>query len=335
MVVIRKIHIAVLVMIVAQCVAAKETNTLTFSPLFAYDPVFRSIFGVALFSYPDEKRAAQGPKVFHQGTIMRTDDGHVKLTAIENRIYYGQRKRKLILSMNNFFDYEFQEGSDEYERYDRWQASIDSKWSFPIARSTVWSWLYGMRLEVERHDRDGHITKGYPSIGLQRDRRDSVMHTRSGDIFSTRVSYQPSALYSKPIDDVAWSWQADYRYYHPVMFNSVLASRLEVEKTDGDVFVSSLGGSSQLRGYVDDRYEGKTKVAGQLELRFPIWKWVSGVTFIETGTLKVNSGWKTLTNVGGGLRFGLPPDGAIKIRVDYGVAENGDSEVYVNFNQAF
>lgn len=86
MVMIKKTYVAALLMVVAECVVAKETNTLTFSPLFAYDPVFRSILGVALFSYPDEKRAAQGPKVFHQGTLMRTDDGYVKLTAIENRI---------------------------------------------------------------------------------------------------------------------------------------------------------------------------------------------------------------------------------------------------------
>lgn len=331
----KQAHTAIFILVMSGGVAAEEANKLTFSPIFAYDPVYQSILGGALFSYPDEDQDILGEQVFRQGMLMGTFDGYVRLAAVENRTYQDQSKRKLALSMNNFFDYEFPDGSDEYERYDRLQASLDSEWSFPIEQSTVWSWLYGMSLETEQHDRDGEFTKGYPSVGLQRDRRDSTMNPRTGDLFSTRASFLPNALHTQAIDDFGWRWQADYRHYQGVFRDSVLATRVEVETTDGDVFVSSVGGSTQLRGYVDDRYEGQTKVAGQVELRFPIWKWISGVTFIETGTLNVNSDWKTLTNGGIGLRFGLPPDGDVKLRFDYGIAENGDSEVYVNFNQAF
>jgi outer membrane protein assembly factor BamA len=316
-------------------VAASDGNKFAFAPVFAYDPVFETILGAALFSYPDEDQIKPGEKIFRQGFFMGTFDGYVRLAAIENRTYQDQRQRKLVVSLNNFFDYEFPEGSDEYERFDRLQASIGSEWSFPLKDRKDWSWFYGVRLETEQHDRDGDFTKGYPSIGIQRDRRDRSINTSAGDMFSTRTSVLPDALHSQSIGDPGWLVQADYRHYQAVFSESVLASRIEAEASDGKVFTSSLGGSNQLRGYVNDRYEGDAKLAGQLELRFPIWKWISGATFIETGTLQMDGDWETLTNGGLGLRFGLPPDGAMKLRFDYGIAENGDSEVYVNFNQAF
>ena len=333
--VFRAVFVAAVVMGVTESAVAKDANQLTFSPIFAYDPVYQSILGIALFSYPDQEETKLGGNVFRQGSVMGTWDGYVRLSAMENRTYLDRRQRELSVSLNNFFDYEFPEGSSQYNRYDRWQTRINSEWSLPISDSTAWSWLYGVSLEAERHDRDGNTTKGYPSVGVERDRRDRSMNTRFGDVLSSRISVLPDALHSQSIDEAGWRWQADYRHYQPILAHSVLASRLEVEASDGDVFVSSVGGSNQLRGFVEERYEGKMKVAGQLELRFPIWKWIAGATFIETGQIKTHSEWRTLSNGGVGLRFGLPPDGAVLLRFDYGIADNGDNEVFVNFNQAF
>ena len=226
-------------LIASASISASEGNKFAFAPVFAYDPVFETILGAALFSYPDQDKQQPGEKVFRQGFFMGTFDDYVRLAGIENRTYADQTARKLVVSLNNFFDYEFPEGSDDYVRYDRLQASVGAEWSYPIEGN--WSWFTGARVETEQHDRDGDASRAFPTLGIQHDRRDRDINSSSGDLFTTKVNVLPEALHSNRIGSPGWNIQSDYRHYLPVFKQSVLASRVEVQATDGEVFNASLG----------------------------------------------------------------------------------------------
>jgi hypothetical protein len=75
--------------------------------------------------------------------------------------------------------------------------------------------------------------------------------------------------------------------------------------------------------------------AAQLEGRFPIWSWLSGVAFAETGEATDGDFKGDLsTSFGGGIRIALPPSGMMKARIDYGQGRD-QSGIYVAFGHAF
>jgi predicted amidohydrolase YtcJ len=100
----------------------------------------------------------------------------------------------------------------------------------------------------------------------------------------------------------------------------------------------SLGGAERLRGYLSNRFRGHHFVAATVELRYPIWRFVSGVAFAETGQvfaagIPFNPS-KTAVSGGAGLRFGLPPDQAIKLRFDGGFSKD-QWGIFFQFDEAF
>lgn len=96
-----------------------------------------------------------------------------------------------------------------------------------------------------------------------------------------------------------------------------------------------LGGSDLLRGFYGNRFRGKNKAAAQLEARFPIWNWLSGDAFADSGELS-DGEFKgdVQTTYGAGIRIALPPSGMMKARIDYGQATD-QSGIYVAFGHAF
>jgi len=100
----------------------------------------------------------------------------------------------------------------------------------------------------------------------------------------------------------------------------------------------SIGGISLLRGYYDNRFRGHHYAAASTEVRFPIWLFISGVAYGETGMCWVDGRENSLEHLalvgGGGLRFGLPPDFLIKLRFDAGFGRD-QWGIFFNFNEAF
>ena len=96
-----------------------------------------------------------------------------------------------------------------------------------------------------------------------------------------------------------------------------------------------MGGDSVLRGYVSDRFTADRYALLQQEIRFPIWGYVRGVAFAEAATLHHKNTWYSPYTYGAGLRFGLPPDGKMSVRVDIAQNDEGESNLYVNFNHIF
>jgi outer membrane translocation and assembly module TamA len=93
------------------------------------------------------------------------------------------------------------------------------------------------------------------------------------------------------------------------------------------------GGSSTIRGYPQDKVGpldsngnplgGNALAIGNLEWRFPIWRWLGGAAFLDSGVVAPDLGSLTVsrvkTGVGGGLRIKTPVG---PLRLDVGYALN-------------
>lgn len=95
-----------------------------------------------------------------------------------------------------------------------------------------------------------------------------------------------------------------------------------------------LGGTDRLRGHFYNRFRGKKYYVEQSELRFPIYSYVSGASFLEFGEVTDKRFSRAHVTYGTGLRIGLPPDKISKIRIDYAVARD-QKGVFVDFGHAF
>lgn len=303
------------------------------SPIFGYDPVYGTILGGAWFRYPISGADIDRPRyreVFAQGTF----GGQFSLKARQRRtdVWPGW-DQSLAVSVDNFFDYEFPKGESDYQRFDRWKLDLDTELDRNL--TSRWSAFGSASISGRYHERDGDTLFAYPGVGLRWDSRDSGLNPRQGGYAEGVLDVLPDFLHSESIDYTGWQGGLDLRRYVPLFENSVVALRVTGQATDGDVFEASLGGDHQLRGYVARRFVGETSLASQAELRFPVIGWVSGVTFVETGWIGTAGEWDNPSSVGGGLRFGLPPDGEMKVRADIGVSDQGEMQLFVSFNQVF
>lgn len=102
------------------------------------------------------------------------------------------------------------------------------------------------------------------------------------------------------------------------------------------VFQYKLGGNDILRGYLENRFVDGNYTAIQNELRFPIYKVLSGVAFIDCG--EVFDTYREIEepkfSFGFGLRLGVPPSYLKKMRIDVGLSKD-QYALIVTFDQAF
>jgi outer membrane protein insertion porin family len=111
------------------------------------------------------------------------------------------------------------------------------------------------------------------------------------------------------------------------------------------------GGSTTVRGYGENRIGpldsndnpegGNAQLILNLEWRFPIWRWLGGVVFADTGTVAPEVEALSLadlhTGVGGGLRI-TTPIGPIRFDVGYGLRRTEEEKrlhFYLTIGHAF
>lgn len=135
---------------------------------------------------------------------------------------------------------------------------------------------------------------------MARDTRNDLLNPKTGSLLGAKIAVAPDFLgselaYFQPAIDVA--------KYVPVTKNIVLAGRLRLETIQGiqgSSFIPAfkrlyLGGSDTVRGYAYQELPpldrngnpigGQSAFNASVEARFPIYKDLSGVTFLDTGLL--------------------------------------------------
>jgi outer membrane protein assembly complex protein YaeT len=202
-----------------------------------------------------------------------------------------------------------------------------------------------------------------------RDTRNDLFDPRSGSLLGAKVAIAPDFLGS----ELAYFQPAvDVRKFLSVYKDVVLAGRVYVQTIkgiQGSTFIPAfkrlyLGGSDTVRGYAYQELppldSGGNPIGGQsafnasVEARFPIYKALSGVTFLDTGLLDTDPFRLNFSDMRYTCGIGLRYDTVIgPIRVDLGYKINpptgkdiGDAvnpdeiigdrwRLYINIGQAF
>jgi len=169
---------------------------------------------------------------------------------------------------------------------------------------------------------------------LVRDTRTSMLNTKHGSFLSLSLTYSPEFLKT---DLTYIRFFGQYSLYLPISPQVVWASNYRIGLADAfdQVLIPSrrffAGGGNSIRGFERDLvgpYDpyfqaplgGEALFIVNQELRFPLFKWLEGVTFIDMGNVYKNltdfNPFDVRASVGLGLRLNLP---AIFLRLDYGI----------------
>ena len=169
------------------------------------------------------------------------------------------------------------------------------------------------------------------------DSRDNIFFPTKGffvqaNAFSTINFLGASFSYNK--------WSLDSSYYQKIKGRKILAANLFLANNGSGApfFDLNYVGSKRSRGFDDRRFLDNAELSFALEYRFPIYKRVEGVVFGSTGTVApdigsvFSSAYKNAA--GGGLRYTINKKEGTRIRVDYGITNEGGN-FYFTINEAF
>lgn len=183
-------------------------------------------------------------------------------------------------------------------------------------------------------DLEGNHEAGF-LIDLTYDSRDFLLNPSKGWLFQFDLGKYLDGIG----DDEFSTYQvnlANYIDLTPVP--GLLAWQVKGHFTEGDVpwsYLPEVGGSENLRGYIEGRYHERQIVYTQAEYRLPIKDRHGLVTWVGSATLGEHMsdiGNDFLLSYGIGYRFRVKD--RVNLRLDYAVGEH-DSTVYFNVNEAF
>lgn len=129
----------------------------------------------------------------------------------------------------------------------------------------------------------------------------------------------------------------DIRNYSALLSDLVIANRLYAGNIYGKASYLSLYrlGGQIVRGYRYSRLKGTRIYAFQSELRYPLWGWLSGSTFMGVGNIGHNTlEPPALFGYGIGFHLSLPPDHVAMVRLDIGMSQE-KSHFTMQANHAF
>lgn len=184
---------------------------------------------------------------------------------------------------------------------------------------------------------DGGVIAG-PGVSLTMDTRDEAFYPTRGILFETEYRRFDEVFASDYNFDSA---ALDFRIYHSIRPEHILAAHAEVEYTDGDVpfyRLPSLSSRSSMRGVEDGVFIDKTRYAVQAEYRFPIWQRFGGAVFAAGGNVApaLEDLGDDIHFAGGfGVRYTIETRKHINIRLDIGFDEEGETNVYFTLREAF
>ena len=133
--------------------------------------------------------------------------------------------------------------------------------------------------------------------------------------------------------------ETDLRYYLPLTRKTWLALQTYTLWQDGQApfrMLALMGSDVHMRGYYQGRYRGRSYSTAQMELRYPIWRWLRGVAFASIGSVSSTpfNIHVPRTAAGIGLRILIDKQDQTYLRFDY-AAGPGTSGFYFSFGEAF
>ncbi len=319
------------------------------SPIVGYDQTVGFIGGAALFFYPYHIPGWQG----EFQTYYLPSQGRVKVITEWSR-------RKFTDSLSPFIRYTFRNTRSRYFGVGDSTSSETLFMTDPTAHladlgvTVHWTENLNAIIEAQTHqvqeveesqilefakEAEGRVSGDYLGVraSLEWNTRESQFSTRFGSRAVLWIEH-----WFRQAGESLSRQRGGFQVQHftPLVApNLVLASRFEVGGSQGEVAYEtnfSLGGNRELRGYYGNRFRGHHYWLGSEELRFPLWSIFSGVCFVDFGSIWLNDEKSNgIRSSGGmGLRIGLPPDGLIKVRLDFGFAPD-QSGLFLAFNEAF
>ena len=182
----------------------------------------------------------------------------------------------------------------------------------------------------------GENLTSYFSARLRWDTRDSQINPKEGWKFSFYSDFTLKALGS---DYNFKRYRLEVSKYQLLFkHNHIMAVRFwsqHIEGTTPYYEQSIIGGGWTARGFKADRFIDFAFTLVTVEYRFPIYKNLGGVLFIDGGRVYSSiqkmsfHNWKT--NWGGGIRYYLEN---FLVRLDIGVSNEG-TRLFINFGQVF
>lgn len=329
-------------------VARKKTEptyAISPSPILGYDPTVGTMVGAALFVRPDIDLGWFGATQVEWAP--RTDDLQSSL-AVGYRHVWGAMSPSFAASFDGFPGIWYGAGND---------TSADDELSLRTRRVEVTpalAFTLGDGLELETSFRWARLETGEALRG-EGEVDGSYAGGRVELVADTRdAPFAPSTGMRASVWTEGWGLQAGARSprfragaavarFVPLYGrNWVLALRLAGGVSAGDrayLTQFDLGGAWRLRGFLSNRFRGDHEVDGSAELRFPIWRALSGVAFADVGRVWLQgdgagTGPMLHPSGGAGLRIGLPPDRQTRLRFDVGFAPD-QSGLFFTFGEAF
>jgi len=323
----------------------------TRSPILGYDPSTGVLLGAAAFVHPYEDEGWNGGGwalyAVEQTTFQIVGD-------VQRRRAFGPVAAHLGLRFETWRSKFFGIGNDTsldgafetrptlVEVRPGVRLPLGRKWEAGLYAQ--YSWLKEGtedRILVGEGPRAGAVSGSYwgPRFELVWDTRDNGFSSRKGTMFSAwSTAWVQQGSESLPRLTVGGT----ISHFVPLRAPDwILALRLEGGANFGDRGYLSdfaLGGVGRLRGYSTNRFRGDHAVDGTAELRFPIWRFVSGAAFADAGRVWVDGMPQSANPIalsgGGGLRFGIPPDGLVKLRLDAGFGRD-EWGLFFTFGEAF
>ncbi len=209
-------------------------------------------------------------------------------------------------------------------------------------------------LVAEIEERDERVGSFTPFLTLEL--RDQPADPRRGSFHYASLEVG-NAAFASEVDFVKSRLETSWFFAWPPPTVLALSARLGLAAPYGDSDALVIedrffaGGSTTLRGYRENRVGpldasgnpvgGNFRAILNLEWRFPIWRWLGGVTFVDVGavTPRVSdfSPSDFFPGAGAGLRI-TTPIGPIRLDVGYGLRQIRDEDrlqVYLTVGHAF
>ncbi len=329
--------------------AAVAKEGTSYTPIVGYDDKNGALYGAAAFLYQD------GRPGYNTGVygVSNGADFHCLTFSMARRSFKGLDLNWRSNIARTFDDY-YGEGSDtsslgglriQQDQTDT-QASalmrVDSRWS--VGPSV------GLKSRVEkgarsRQDSSVALPRAFadsasPALGLRAvyDDRDSTLSSTQGGLMSFDLKALPERLALIDGAQSAWQAQAEWRHFKKLFAGLVWAHRLSGGASLGEPSYAdrySLGGTSLLRGFQDNRFRGRQFYCAQEELRVPLWKALSAAASVDLGDVSDNRLGRPRRSAQLGIRAGLPPSYGMKARLDVGYGDGGERSLALQFGETF